>query len=510
MRNKNPSNGFAASMNKMWVAAFLLVWPALAAGQDVAIPTYAVPTPNAFLAAIAPQSIAAGPDGALWFTEFSAANIGRITISGSITEYPLPAGSYAPNGITAGPDGAMWFALGQSNQIGRVTIEGDFTVYPVPTPSSAPLGITAGPDGALWFTENMGSNIGRITTAGVVTEYALPAGSFPNGITHGPDGALWFAFSGFDDVGMIGRITTAGVITAYATPTVNSDPEGITTGPDGALWFTELSGNNIGRITTTGAITEYAIPTARAEPDGIATGPDGALWFAEEAYIGAPFSQIGRITTGGAITEHPLPVAESQPFAIAQGPDKALWSTVAQVNVIAQVVFPTATLSLNPSMGSYQTSLTFTGSGFAANEEVLVYLSGVGSTVLARGTADATGSFTATARQPQLPYGPREFLCKGQSSGKLGAASYLAEARLTLNPTSGPAGSSVTATGYGFSPNGSVDFGFEPHYLLGFATAGLNGTVTLTFTVPSFPSGTYNVNAQGETNDDASARFTIE
>ena len=35
-----------------------------------------------------PQLIAAGPDGALWFT--AGAYIGRITTPGVVTEYPVP------------------------------------------------------------------------------------------------------------------------------------------------------------------------------------------------------------------------------------------------------------------------------------------------------------------------------------------------------------------------------------------------------------------------------------
>ena len=37
-----------------------------------------------------PVGIASGPDGALWFTELAANRIGRITTSGSLTEYPVP------------------------------------------------------------------------------------------------------------------------------------------------------------------------------------------------------------------------------------------------------------------------------------------------------------------------------------------------------------------------------------------------------------------------------------
>ena len=132
--------------------------------------------------------------------------------------------------------------------IGRITTSGTFTEFPIPTSDTKPVGIAAGPDGALWFTQELGNSIGRITTTGTVTEFALAtANSFPRFITAGPDGALWFTELRSNK---IGRITTAGVITEFTVPTASSRPWGITTGPDGALWFTEINGNKIGRITT--------------------------------------------------------------------------------------------------------------------------------------------------------------------------------------------------------------------------------------------------------------------
>ncbi len=44
--------------------------------------------------------IAAGPDGAMWFTESDRPGIGRISTSGVITEYRLGAG-FTPYGIAA-------------------------------------------------------------------------------------------------------------------------------------------------------------------------------------------------------------------------------------------------------------------------------------------------------------------------------------------------------------------------------------------------------------------------
>src|SRR5512135_1737336 len=64
--------------------------------------------------------IVAGPDGALWFTNYGNNSIGRITTAGAITSYTDPSISQ-PNGIAAGPDGALWFTNHGNNSIGRIT-----------------------------------------------------------------------------------------------------------------------------------------------------------------------------------------------------------------------------------------------------------------------------------------------------------------------------------------------------------------------------------------------------
>jgi streptogramin lyase len=104
-------------------------------------------------------------DGALWFTELNGNKIGRVTITGTFTEFPIPTANSQPHGITAGPDGALWFAEFNGNKIGRITTTGTITEFAIPTASGGSFGITAGPDGALWFTESI--KIGRITTTGL-------------------------------------------------------------------------------------------------------------------------------------------------------------------------------------------------------------------------------------------------------------------------------------------------------------------------------------------------------
>jgi streptogramin lyase len=286
------------------------------------------PTPTA---GSIPFSICAGPDGNLWFVEFNANNVCKITTSGVVTEY---SGASNPVGICAGPDGNLWFTNSFNNTIGKVTTSGVVTSYSVPTANANLKYIVAGPDGNLWFTEYSANQIGKITTSGVVTEYTVSIGGNPKGICAGPDGNLWFTH---DNANNIGKITTSGVVTEYSTSGTGS---GIVAGPDGNLWFTEQTGNNIGKITTLGVLTEYPVLTAGSTPFGICTGPDGNLWFTEQTG-----NNIGKITTSGVVTEYPILTGNSGPISIVSGPDGKLWFVEANANQIGTIATALASIA---------------------------------------------------------------------------------------------------------------------------------------------------------------------
>lgn len=312
------------------------------------ITEYPVPT-----AGSQPTGIAAGPDGALWFTEGNGSRIGRITTSGAMVEYPVPTSESWPTDIVAGPDGALWFTERIAARIGRITTSGTVTEYPLPTAASFPTAMVPGPDGALWFVETFANTIGRITTSGVITEFPLPARSDgtsnqPTGLAAGADGALWFT----ERIGnKIGRITTTGIITEFPLPVAAGEgrsPGRIVAGPDGALWFTEWNLNRfsaIGRITTSGDLTEFTLSLPYSGPGAITVGPDGALWFTEAV------SKIGRITMSGAVTEFPLSSASAGPSNIVAGPDGALWFTELQeVGKIGRIGVPVSTTPLHAAI----------------------------------------------------------------------------------------------------------------------------------------------------------------
>lgn len=53
---------------------------------------------------------------------------------GAITVFTIPTSSSAPDGIALGPDGAMWFTESAGNKIGRITMSGAITSEPTSFP----------------------------------------------------------------------------------------------------------------------------------------------------------------------------------------------------------------------------------------------------------------------------------------------------------------------------------------------------------------------------------------
>jgi virginiamycin B lyase len=155
-----------------------------------------------------PQGITSGPDGNLWFAELGdgtgdgVSQIGTISQLGQIRQFALPNTLFYPRRIAVGPDRALWFTCNQgTDAIGRITVNGDITAFPL-ADGIGPAGITAGPDNNMWFVETSGNALARITPAGEVTEFLLPTpGAAPLDITTGPDGNLWFTESAGDKVG---------------------------------------------------------------------------------------------------------------------------------------------------------------------------------------------------------------------------------------------------------------------------------------------------------------------
>ena len=154
--------------------------------------------------------------------------MGNINTNGTVTNiYQLPVPGSEPSSITVGPDGALWFTEFLANKIGRITTNGVITEFPIPfnpdlLTNVAAFGIILGPDNNLWFSEynDVAGSIGRLTPAGVITIFPTPtAASFPTFLAT-DDTNVWFGefssggFSAVDD--RIGELVLAETLSLNA------------------------------------------------------------------------------------------------------------------------------------------------------------------------------------------------------------------------------------------------------------------------------------------------------
>ncbi|MEO8190748.1 MAG: hypothetical protein ABI682_10450 [Acidobacteriota bacterium] len=182
----------------------------------------------------APQDVALGFDGNVWFTDAAGA-VGRITPAGQITRFAVPTPGAVPVRICRGADGALWFSEYGAGQIGRIDSVGNVTEFRLSDPKSRPWGVALGPDGRVWFTELGSSRIGSITAGGFVQELELPAGTSGYGIGRAADGALWAGTS----IGLLrivpGDFSHETVLQGFSLPPGTAAVT-VTAAPDGNLW----------------------------------------------------------------------------------------------------------------------------------------------------------------------------------------------------------------------------------------------------------------------------------
>jgi virginiamycin B lyase len=407
------------------------------------ITEFPLPTAKAF-----PDFAAAGPS-AVWVTENQAFKIAEVSSAGVVTEFPVPPLASEMGGITVGPDGNVWSdewtwqnsGATCAGDILRMSPAGVVTVFPLT--GYAPVQLSPGADGNVWFTTNpcsaMPPAIGQITPAGLVHMYPLPAGSGESyGITSGPDGNLWFTLPD-----AIGTMTTGGVATVYPVSPAGNLSE-IVTGPDGALWFTDFA-LGIGRITTSGAITTYPLSGA---PFGIAPGPADTL----------VVTMFGKNTvdqldlTATVLDSTPVPTASAGASQLVTGPDGNFWFAEQNANAVGRLTLTesspvptTVTVQKTPSVSEYGQSVTLTATVSPTDGGGTVSFTAQSQSVGCLNIALklVNGQYQASCTTSQLPYGRYDIVAdySGDSSyapsrGTLDQLVVQAPTTLTVKPMS--------------------------------------------------------------------------
>ena len=212
----------------------------------------------------------------------AANRIGRIDTAGNVTTFAIPTAATDPTGIAAGWDGALWFTEPDTDAIGRITTGGSITEFALPNVGSSPFGITGGPDDAVWFTEGNGNRIGRLGAVDAPIDTTAPTIS----ITSPVEGSVFVqeqqiaaGYGCADEAGGSGLSTCAGpVIDGQAIDTSigshrfevkASDVQGNTaTASTGYIVFSDLGGSLAHAHDSARRVLGDAGSRARAHPPG--------------------------------------------------------------------------------------------------------------------------------------------------------------------------------------------------------------------------------------------------
>ena len=258
--------------------------------------------------------LTAGPNNTLWMC---LADGSIATYSKTGTKVYKATSSFTEEGcsILEGPDGNVWFTDYSNNRIGKVTPQGQVTFIGLGSDAS-PYSMALGSDGALWFTESFPSKIGRLTTDGQLTTFKAPA--TPYHIIAGPDGNLWYNAS--DD--SIYKLTTSGKTSRVRN--VYRLGSGLWAEYN-HIWFYDALNIQLDEMTTTGVIVrKYSMPNY-CLPFALTSGPQDSLWYVDSANY-----CVGRMTLSGKFTIVPTYSQRSNPGLFTNiiiGPDKDFWFT---------------------------------------------------------------------------------------------------------------------------------------------------------------------------------------
>lgn len=351
-------------------AALAIVLGAMLSGAQAApgakITQHKIPTDNS-----APKHITKGSDGNLWFTEGNPAfdeatftetgKVGRITLSGDVTEFAL-CEFCSPNDIVQGPSNVLYLTTNNAG-LSRITTDGVVQADLVPHNGRGSQIFSANGNGIaangndVWYADFNNSTIYRYSvTSEEFTRYKVPTS--PTDVAVNAAGIVWYTTTN----NVIGKLdpqsgtvvgndpatgqptaATGSVVGASTETPVPARATQIAIATDGKVWYTERFNHHIGRLDPSdNQVTRFPTLTPDAGPQDITAASDGSLWFTQ-----ANLGNIAQITPDGTITEEGKAVKDDpnsgleNAFGIAIGPDEqSVWFTMQADNKIAALEPP--------------------------------------------------------------------------------------------------------------------------------------------------------------------------
>jgi subtilisin len=164
---------------------------------------------------------------------------------------------------------------------------------------------------------------------------------------------------------------------------------------------------------------------------------------------------------------------------------------------------------LSSSTGKVGGTISTTLKGFGSGESVSLLWDGVAIKSI---TVGATGGVATSFTVPESTAGAHVVEAVGTASAVRVNSTYTVLPGLTLSPTSGPVGRSVTVSlrGYGAADTVSINwYDGETPRVLSTATTSAAGSASATIVVPAATGGAHVIEGSGASGQSASANFSV-
>ena len=262
----------------------------------------------------------------------TAASLLALIPAGAMAAPTLDPTAYTPSNtpghITGGPDGNAWFAIAggpTGKEYGKITPSGTITEFDAPTDNLGLVDVTVAPNGHLWFSHTLGVlEVDPATGTGVDHPIAGLAG--PKGIAADADGNLWAVAAD-----RVIKIDPSGnKISDFQLGLAPGGPSGrdIVLGSDNRLYLANFGNQTVLAFNPATPETPQTIALGGADgPQELASGPG-------QVGVSVPSNIVGRISTAGVFT--PTTATLSDTTGLAYGRDEAFWGAEFGINKVGR------------------------------------------------------------------------------------------------------------------------------------------------------------------------------
>lgn len=183
----------------------------------------------------------------------------------------------------------------------------------------------------------------------------------------------------------------------------------------------------------------------------------------------------------------------------------------AAYGVLASAYFTviSASIDIDRDDGQVGTEVEIDGEDFNANEDITVEYDGDDIDIEeGDDDTDSDGDFSCTIIIPESAAGEHTITVTSDDTGATAEAEFTVEPAISISPTEGAAGTSVTISGTGFNQDDDITISFAASEIPTAIETDSNGSFSGTFKVPAKSKDTYKVKASDGTNKE-SVNFTV-